>query len=97
MLNRLKKALVTSFVGAIALGWVFAQALLQFAYALSAPISELVSIRQYRTLANCSAAPPSFSLANVLPGLARSGALLLLGYFLLRWLYFKPLGQEANR
>jgi hypothetical protein len=96
MLNRLKEALVKSFVGAIGLGWLFAQGLLQFAYALTTPISEWVSLRQYRTLANCSAAPPSFSFANLLPGLARSVALLLLGYLLLRWLYFKPPEREAT-
>jgi hypothetical protein len=37
MFERLKKTLVKSFVGAIALGWVFAQGILHFAYVCSAP------------------------------------------------------------
>jgi hypothetical protein len=35
MLELLKKVLVNSFVGAIALGWVFAQDILHFAYVFS--------------------------------------------------------------
>jgi hypothetical protein len=95
MLKRLRKALITSFVGAIALGWIFAQGILHFAYAFSAPLSQWLMRREYRVFANC-ATQPSFSLQDALPELVRSFALLLFGYFLLRWLYFKPLGQETT-
>jgi hypothetical protein len=38
--------------------------------------------------------PTGFSLQDAIPELVRSLALLLVGYFLLRWLYFKPLEDE---
>ena len=48
MFKRLKRALVTSFVGTIALGWVFAQVILHFAYIFSAPIAGWLMRREYR-------------------------------------------------
>jgi hypothetical protein len=38
MLERLKKGLVESFIGAIALGWVFAQGIFHFTYGFSRPV-----------------------------------------------------------
>ena len=95
MLERLKRVLVESFVGAIALGWIFAQGILHFAWVFSAPIAGYVTRREYRGIMERTAAPTGFSLQDALPEVARSCALLLVGYVLLRWLYFKPLVEEA--
>jgi len=95
MLDRLKRVLVESFVGAIALGYVFAQGLLHFAWIFSAPVAAYLTRREYRGIMERTAAPTGFSLQDALPELARCCALLLVGYVLLRWLYFKPLGEEA--
>lgn len=95
MLERLKKALVNSFVGAIALGWLFAQGILHFANVFSAPITAWLMRREVRGLMDSPAAQTGFSLQDALPDLVRSLALMLVGYFLLRWLYFKPLEQQT--
>jgi hypothetical protein len=47
MLERLRSVLVSSFVGAIALGSVFAQGILHFAYVFSAPVAGWLTRREY--------------------------------------------------
>jgi hypothetical protein len=95
MLERLKKVLVESFVGAIALGYIFAQAILHFAWVFAAPIAAYVARREYRGIVENMAAPRGFFLQDALPELVRACALLILGYVLLRWLYFKPRIEES--
>lgn len=94
MFDRLKRALVTSFVGAIALGWLFAQGLLHLAFVFSAPIGNWLMRREYRGMIDRPNLP-GFSLQDALPELAKSLALLLISYLLLRWLYFQPLEQDS--
>lgn len=95
MLERLKKALVSSFVGTIALGWLFAQGLLHFAYVFSAPVAGWLTRREYRGFADQAKISTRFSFQDALPELARSVSLLLVAYLLLRWLYYKPLATDA--
>lgn len=90
MLKRLKSALVDSFVGAIALGWLLAQGIMHFAYIFTAPVADWVARREYREFALRSGVSTGFSFEGALPELAKSVSLLLLCYILLRWLYFKP-------
>ncbi len=96
MFKRLKRALVTSFVGAIALGWLFAQGILHFANIFSAPIAGWLMRREYRGVMERANTATGFSLQDAVPELVRSFSLLLVGYFLLRWLYFKPLEQKTT-
>jgi hypothetical protein len=96
MFERLKVALVESFVGAIALGWVFAQGILHFAYIFSAPAAGWVMRREYHGIIDRAAFANSFSLQDAVPELIRSVLLLLVGYWLLRWLYFKPLKKQTT-
>ena len=96
MLERLKKALVTSFVGAIALGWLFSQGILHFAYVFSAPVAGWLARREYHEMADRATVSTSFSLRDALPELVRSFSLLLVAYLLLRWLYYKPLAPETT-
>jgi hypothetical protein len=96
MFKRLKKALVTSFVGAIALGYLFAQGILHFASIFSAPVAGWLMRREYRGVMDHANVEARFSLQDALPELAKSVSLLLVGYFLLRWLYFTPLEQETE-
>ena len=86
MLERLRSVLVSSFVGAIALGWVFAQGILHFAYVFSAPVAGWLTRREYPSIGRVNA---GFSLHDALPDLAKSVSLLIVGYLLLRWLYYK--------
>jgi hypothetical protein len=92
MLERLKRALVNSFVGAIALGWLFAQGILHFAYVFSAPVAGWLTRREYHGMVVST----GFSLQDALPELVRSVSLLLVGYLLLRWLYYKPIESETT-
>ncbi len=94
MFKKLKRALVESFVGAIALGWLFAQGALHFTYVFSAPVTGWISRREYSGLTG--RAPIPFSFQDALPELARSFALLLLCYILLRWLYFSSVNNDVS-
>ena len=97
MLKRLKAVLVNSFVGAIAIGWVFAQGVLHFAYVFSAPVAAWLTRREYQGIADRAVMPTAFSLQDALPELARSLSLLLVAYLLLRWLYFKPIESQMTK
>jgi hypothetical protein len=96
MFERLKNALVESFAGAIALGWIFAQGILHFAYVFSAPLTGWLMRREYHGLMEHTAAPTGFSLQDALPELVKSFSLLLVGYFLLRWLYYGPWRRQTT-
>jgi len=97
VLRRFKLVLVESFVGAIALGWLFAQGILHFAYIFAVPVVNWVGRNTYRKFADQAGVPLAFSLRDSLPELARSVSLLVVGYVLLRWLYFKPIEQYIQR
>jgi hypothetical protein len=97
MFKRLKDSLVRSFVGAITLGWIFSQAILHFAYIFSTPIASWLSRRLYAdVLTEHGRAVRGFSPQEAIPELVKSIALLLLGYGLLRWLYFEPTPKPAE-
>ena len=81
MFERLKKALVDSFVEAIALGWIFAQRILHFTDVFSAPFANWIMRREYPGFLDHVTGSTSFSLQYALPELARSVCLLALGYF----------------
>ena len=94
MLKKLKKALVNSFVSALALGWLFAQAVLHFAYVFSSPVAGWLTRREYYRMTDHPVA--TFSLQDATPELVKSFSMLLIGYLLLRWLYYKPLESETS-
>ena len=94
MLERLRSVLVSSFVGAIALGWVFAQAILHFAYVFSAPVAGWLTRREYHGIVD--RVNTAFSLHDALPELAKSVSLLIVGYILLRWLYYGSTQPETQ-
>jgi hypothetical protein len=94
MFKELKKTLVESYVGAIGLGWLFAQGILHFAFVFTGPLAGWMSRSEYFGLTGRASASPGFLLKDAVLELARSASLLLLGYVLLRWLYFKPLEKE---
>jgi|HubBroStandDraft_2_1064218.scaffolds.fasta_scaffold269526_2 hypothetical protein len=89
MFERLKNILVSSYIGTIALGWIFAQGILHFAYIFSAPVVGWMTRREYRGLMEHGTVT-GFTLRDSLPELVKSLSLLVIGYFLLRLLYFGP-------
>jgi hypothetical protein len=97
MLERLKRALVESFVGVIAVGWLFAQAGVHFANVIVAPIVGWMARRQYQYQGVLGRSPgvEGFTLQDAVPDLIRSSALFLIAYILLRWLYFPKETSEV--
>jgi hypothetical protein len=89
MADRLREALVRSYVGAIALGWILGQATLDCANLLVMPIAQWVLAQRNRSSV-LEATRPAISFQALLPELVRAIFLLAVGYFLLRWLYYKP-------
>jgi len=92
VLRKLKSALVESYVGAIALGMLFAQGLGHFASVFSSPIAQWISLRTYRGIGvgMRNDAPVIFSVGPAVPELIRTVVYFVVGYAALRWLYFKP-------
>jgi hypothetical protein len=93
MFGRLKTVLVESFVGAIALGWVFAQAILHLISAVTAPISEW---EQQRFLSELRVGDHlRYPLLAWIPELIAAIALAAVGLLLLRWLYYTPIASRS--
>ena len=97
MLKRLKTALVDSFVGAIALGYLFAQGILDFVGIFSEPVRHWLAERELLELNLAKSAPPAFSFKWALSELFTSVFLLLITYGLLRWLYYPPTEEQDER
>lgn len=98
MLDRMKQSLVDSYVGAIGLGWLFANGIVSFANIFTSPIASWTMRNEYHGIMGT---PPvtGFLLRDAAPNALRSFVLLLIGYILLRWLYYKPqegADSEAN-
>ena len=97
MFKRLKRALVESFIGAIALGYVLAQCILHFVSIFASPIAGWVSRSNYRAIVPGGAGLAGFSFKDALPDLSRFVLLLLVWYLLVRWLYFMPPKADASK
>ena len=96
MFERLKRALVESFVGAIALGYLLAQCILHFVNIFASPIAGWVSRNDYRAIIPGGAGLAAFSLKDALPDLSRFVVLFLVWYLLVRWLYFPTPKTDAS-
>jgi hypothetical protein len=88
MLKRLKSALVDSYVGTIALGYLFAQGILHFVGIFSEPVRHWLAERELGELNVAKSASPAFSFKWGLSELFTSVFFLLITYGLLRWLYY---------
>jgi len=88
MFERLKRALVDSYVGAIALGYVLAQCILHFVNIFGSPVAAWVTRNEYRDVIPHTAPVPGFLLRDALPEFVRFSLLFVVWYVLVRWLYF---------
>jgi hypothetical protein len=96
MFDRLKRALVESYVGAIALGYLLAQCIMHFVNIFAAPVAGWVSRNDYRAIIPGGATLVGFSLKDALPDLSRFLLLFVVWYVLVRWLYFTPPKTDAS-
>ena len=97
MLKRLKRTMVESYVGAIALGYLLAQSMLHFVNIFSSPVARWLTRKQYRDVVPRGTALPGFSLQDALPQLITFLVLILVWYVLMRWLYITPVEGELGR
>ena len=95
MLNRLKRALVDSFVGAVALGYLLAETILSFAGIFSVPAGTWAGRSTYQQMLGHPSMPARFPYEAGVPELVRFLVLLIVWYVLLRWLYFTPIGKDS--
>ena len=96
MLDRTKRALVESYVGAIALGYLFAQAVLHFVNIFAAPIAGWISRKQYGGLVPGATTAAGLPLEAALPELVRFFLLAVVWIVLIRWLYFTSLERGSS-
>ena len=100
MLDRLRRVLVESYVGAIAMGWVLADCISHFVGIFSAPIAGWVSQKNYHDLTQKMTGPQltgslAFPFQDALPELVRTVLFLLIWYAVVRWLYYKPFAPTS--
>ncbi|HXY10215.1 MAG TPA: hypothetical protein VEI52_20400 [Terriglobales bacterium] len=92
----MKQALVESYVGAIALGYAFAQGILHFVNIFASPFAGWISRKEYGGLVPRTTALPGFTLQDALPEAVRFFFLVLVWLVLMRWLYLKPLKEDVS-
>jgi hypothetical protein len=94
MFKRLKRALVESYIGAIALGYLLAEAILYFIGIFSTPVGSWLAQQRFSTPASHRLSADLIVLSG-LPQLINSVLLLLLWYVLLRWLYVEKSPKQT--
>jgi len=93
VVERWRRTLCESFVGAIAVGWLYAQGLLHFAYGFVTPVFFWLS---RRGAMQGMSADTRFHFEDAVPDFGRSAALLVLASLLFRWLYLKPSARAPD-
>jgi len=96
MIDRLKRALVDSFVGAIALGYLLASAIIHSSNIFAAPVGRWIARKQYQAMLPGATLPQRLSAQEALPELIRFCLLIGAWYLLLRWLYFRAVGKDTS-
>jgi hypothetical protein len=92
MLDRLKSALVGSYVGAVALGYMLAQCALHFANFFANPVAGWITRGEFKDVVTHPML--GFTFSDGLPELVRFALLLAVWFALLRWLYLTPVKQD---
>lgn len=94
MFERVKRAVVESYIGAIALGYLLATVVLSFVRIFATPISAWVAETRFQGTPNVP--PPHLVLQDAYPEIVSFVLSLVLWYLLLRWLYMKPARSEGS-
>lgn len=94
MFERLRETLVTSFVGCVGLGWIFAAGIQSFANIFTAPVRSWALHWEYAEVMPGAAGHASFSWQAALPEVVSCVVLLAAGCGLLCWLYWQPVEIE---
>jgi|SRR4051812_15676276 hypothetical protein len=100
MMERIKTALITSYSGAVLVGWILAQGVTSAVGTLLFPVMQLVNrqyiSRQGSVLGGSRIEINLFDPAQLAVGALRAALTLSIGLVLLRWLYFPDKSMVAN-
>jgi hypothetical protein len=98
MLERFRSALVKSYVGAIAIGWLVAQGLTDAVNIFASPLMMWFTQKLFPQPSSLFSSPrnPGFPYWLALPPFVRASLLLLIAFLMLRWLYWEPSQRHAN-
>jgi hypothetical protein len=98
--ERMRRTLVESLIGAIALGYLLALDIGYFVNIFVAPVAAWAARRDYQELYQQVTAPThasaGFPFRDALPELASFLLFSLVWYLLFRWLYFKPFKEGKS-
>ena len=93
-MNSVKRALIESYVGAIALGYLLAEVILHFVRIFTEPAAAWVAQNeQIIPGIQTSVSPLKYAVPQILGFVV----LLAVWYALLRWLYLKPSDNSSTR
>lgn len=95
MLSRFKRAIVQSYIGAIALGYLFAQIVFYFVGVFATPVATWATESHFHQDTHNNVTP-TLSLLTSVPDVIRFTLSLTLWYLLLWWLYMKSSGPEKS-
>jgi hypothetical protein len=96
MFPRLKNALVDSYVGAIALGYLLAEGIEHIINVFTAPFSEWVAQKEFQWMMPQNVPLPGLSIRSSLPHLVHGVFYVFIGLTLLRWLYYPAKVKAPN-
>lgn len=95
MFKRLKRALVESYVGAIALGYLLAESVLYLINAIAAPETAWAQ-QQYRAGLPGHVSWATLAQTYAIDPLVKFIILIVLWYILLGWLYFEKPSKQSS-
>ncbi|HKW88849.1 MAG TPA: hypothetical protein VJN21_08840 [Candidatus Acidoferrales bacterium] len=96
MLERIKRAVVESYIGAIALGYLLAAVILNFVRIFATPLSVWVAETHHRGELP-SVPTASFTFQDAYPEIVEFVLSLVLWYLLFYWLYMKAARAEKSQ
>jgi len=96
MFERLRKALVESYVGAIAAGWLVAEGLVSATRIITQPITMWAAWSELPRMERSPSYRRAVPWEASLPELISSVLLLLAAFGLLRWLYWTALRNASG-
>jgi hypothetical protein len=94
-MKRVREILLTQYIGAITIGFIFAQAATHFINGITQVAAQYWTIQQdYRGVMG---APRSFPWASFIVSMSSVVLHLLVAFLLIRWLYAEENGQSGDQ
>jgi hypothetical protein len=94
-MKRIREILLTQYIGAITIAFIFAQAAIHFINEVAVTIAQYWMIQQDQ--GSAMGAPRSFPWANLIVSMASVALQLLVGFLLIRWLYAGEKTQSGDQ